>query len=296
MIGRVMAAVFLLVATLPASVTATLPGRNGDIAVGIHTCSDSSMGCGSDDWLVGLASPGGLNQRVALKWGSDPAFSPKGRLIAVSRGGIVVVRPNATPIRRITRNFEDRSPSWSPDGSRLVFSNSGGIYIVPSSGGARRLVTRHGLDPSWSRRGEIAFSADGGGIRSTDARGGSLRVLTREGHSPDWSPRGDRLVFVRKRGQNRALFISNRDGRGLRRVFVSRRRIAAPAWSPDGRVIAFILGSAPALGSGGQVYALSPAGHDVRRLVPFFCAGLCPQRGFGRSEFDSLGWQPLGRR
>jgi TolB protein len=106
--------------------------------------------------------------------------------------------------------------SASPEARRLIaFVDDGDIYVVSSDGTGRRPLTE-------------------GPARDRDIA---------------WSPDGSRLAFVREirvgvdRGDwvtRPVIYIIGVDGRGLRRL--SPRRVLfdeGPAWSPDGRQIAF---------------------------------------------------------
>jgi serine/threonine protein kinase len=107
------------------------------------------------------------------------------------------------PVRLTSGLGQSHSPSFSPDGSRIVFSggpDSRGIYVVSTfGGGARRIADGYGP----------AFSPDGGQISymgtTTDrimlvsAMGGTPRELPVK-HSvinrPRWLPDGKRLLFA----------------------------------------------------------------------------------------------------
>src|SRR2546429_4973773 len=76
----------------------------------------------------------------------DPALSPDRRFIAYVAG-----RPGRTnlfvrqvdgglPIRVVTDQGEQRFPTWSPDGERLLFASTRGIEIVPALGGVPRVL------------------------------------------------------------------------------------------------------------------------------------------------------------
>lgn len=94
----------------------------------------------------------------------DPAISPNGKLLAVTRAapsqvvGAIMVYDYATGalVRQLTNGPSDSTPVWSPDGSQLAFvrPSSGGsssIYAVSVNGrpgSARRLVAR-GRDATW---------------------------------------------------------------------------------------------------------------------------------------------------
>ena len=86
-----------------------------------------------------------------------------------------------------------RYPSISPDGSQIVFTYKGDLYIVSSSGGDARQLTfheAHDYKPVWSRDGnQIAFASDRYGnfdIFVMSPAGGAATRLTY--HSNDEQP------------------------------------------------------------------------------------------------------------
>src|SRR5438093_224983 len=141
--------------------------------------------------------------------------------------GIAVVRPDGSRLRKLTRNVRDRSPAWSPDGTRLAFERAGQIYAI-----------------------------------GVDGRG--LRQLTRRpagNGEPAWSPDSRSIAFTR-RG---ALLVMRADGTRQRRLFHARTGAAGrPSWSPDGKWIAFGLSED---GPGGSIAVISPAGGAMRYLT-----------------------------
>jgi hypothetical protein len=108
---------------------------------------------------------------------SQSAFSPNGKTIAVTgqNEGRDVLYLLDVKSRKTVRKFEIdlegiTGPSWSPDGTRLVFSgNRGGItdlYIVNVDGKDLKQLTNDvygDLQPQWSPDGRrIAFATDRG--------------------------------------------------------------------------------------------------------------------------------------
>ena len=127
---------------------------------------------GSEIWVVPAA--GGAAERVTtsahnvayagIRW------SPDGRFIACfsGDGAVQIVPVDGGPARKIVE-IEGRlrghnELAWSPDGSRLVYADGGGIWVVPAEGGVPREI-RTGVNArasnlDWSPDGEtIVFQA-----------------------------------------------------------------------------------------------------------------------------------------
>ena len=166
---------------------------------------------------------------------------------------------------------DDRDPSWSPDGKRIVFfSNRDGhaidgrltseIYVMDSDGGNQQNLTNDPHDdryPSWSPDGErIAFVSDRDGpaqyfdIYVMDSDGGNLQRLTSDPNDdrhPSWSPDGERIVFgARREGHFETkfavtyeIYVMDSDGGNLQRLTENRKNDWFPSWSPDGKRITF---------------------------------------------------------
>jgi Tol biopolymer transport system component len=131
------------------------------------------------------------------------AWSPDGHLLAYDLGSaahpergtpLVVSTTDGSHRRAVTpRRTFAIAPSWSPDGSRIVFVSAaapgdftdrdGAVEIVPADGGAPRAVSReyHGHDPVWSPEGRgVVFASNwisGQGLAQVAARPGSRVFL-----------------------------------------------------------------------------------------------------------------------
>ncbi len=94
----------------------------------------------------------------------DPAVSPDGKLLAVTRAtptdveGAIVLYDYATGrlVRQLTSGTADSGPVWSPDGSHLAFvrgamTNSPRIHTISAKGGSARQLVARGRAVTWGR-------------------------------------------------------------------------------------------------------------------------------------------------
>ena len=59
---------------------------------------------------------------------------------------------NNVRVRSVTSGRGDSQPSWSPDGTRIVFTRARSLYVVPAAGGAARRIVAAGVQPVWVSR------------------------------------------------------------------------------------------------------------------------------------------------
>jgi Tol biopolymer transport system component len=301
--------VVVLAAASPA--WATFPGRNGLLAFDAYEVNEESTDILIDNVFVGIAHiPGGPRHLFAR--GSDPAYSPNGRMVAYagpdSRKGIWLAGPDCrspnrsgpapcSRLRRLTRG-DDSSPAWSPTGKRIAFVRgaytSDRIYTVRAKGGGLRFLAR-GRAPDWSSRGALAFRGPHEELRVREP-GGRMRTLAARSSEPSWAPGGNRLAFLSedRNAERTALHTIHADGTGLvkLRQFYSYGvpywGALSPTWSPNGRWIAFIKTSEPPYT--GPVYAVRPRGGERRLLM----GGVTECRPcFDSPNLSALAWQPL---
>lgn len=188
-----------------------------------------------------------------------PWFGPDGQTLAYDDfylGKTFVMDLGAPGSQRLMGKCA--SPSFSPDGKRLVCSQSGLNYfsVFDVSDGSEVDQIYHGMNgavlPAWSPDGtEIAFSIlQGNGSASiwkVNVSGGDPVPLTTdamEDYAPAWSPDSQWIAFQSTLTSNRSeIWLMRRDGTGRRQItesgggnFWSR----GPCFSPDGQWLAFV--------------------------------------------------------
>jgi Tol biopolymer transport system component len=185
------------------------------------------------------------------------------------------------PVNLTQSTNTDLAPSWSPDGTKIVFHTfrdagiglQSEIYVMNADGsGQTNLSQSSDIDvfPTWSPDGtKIAFvrvapfSADAE-IYVMDPDGTDQTNLTNDPASSDgpaeWSPDGSKIAFGRANSEDNfgEVYVMNADGSGVMRLTNSAGGDGEPAWSPDGTRIAFSTARDGDL----QIYAMNADGSN----------------------------------
>lgn len=148
------------------------------------------------------------------------------------------------------------SQAWSPDGSRIVFSQEAGgstdLYVLNLDGGGETRLTFGGWNgyPAWSPDGRsIAFCRLEGGIFDgyydlyrVELDGSGERRLAEFGCDPAWSPDGSRIAYFSWFGPTWGLIVIDADGSHpipFSSFWGTEPSGRQPSWSPDGTWIAY---------------------------------------------------------
>ena len=198
--------------------------------------------------------------------------------------------------RKLTTSPTDEAssqPSWRPDGKGILFRRGGpgdvgSIWQMGLLGKRPRLRFAPPHDPlfaTWSpNMKRVLFAAivsplgdTDRGIFTMEAKGGRLRTLFDVAGSydsaPAWSPDGRRIAFESDADVDGANPEHDREiwtmaANGSHRVQLTHNALhdEGPAWSPDGRMLAFTSGLDD---THGDIHVMSAAGRHVRALTVF---------------------------
>ena len=188
-----------------------------------------------------------------------PAVSPDGKFVAYMQGAPgsfrIMVRQiageRATMVSGELTSGSHENPRWSPDGSQIAFEANGGVYVVPATGGAPKLLVRATTpagNVSWSPDGRRVAYADLQGLWIRDAAGGAPTQLVRGSliHSVAWSPDGRKVAYVSgnypslSNQSSAAAWVIAVAGGTPRQIAPPNLINLSPVWLPDSRGLLYI--------------------------------------------------------
>jgi Tol biopolymer transport system component len=158
-----------------------------------------------------------------------PAWSPDGKTLLYA-GEVGKIRkifrkdlPSGQDSQLTRGDSDDLQPAWSPDGKRVAFvrARQPGVKLQP---------------------GDVFGQFDDGDVWVLDLASGAESKLVEKAFNPAYSPAGDRIAVDASWVGPRRIWTLDREGHNPQQISTdTSEEVAhvAPAWSPDGKKIAF---------------------------------------------------------
>jgi hypothetical protein len=219
-----------------------------------------------------IANIDGSDQRLLYEQTRQAEFRGDGIIVANGDGAgwtsLVVMNADGSNRHPITSFTEDKQPSWSPDGVKVVHTSSQhgrrdkegnprwNLYIQDdasrqTAARALQIASYHilGRYPTWLPDGRIAFNgcqywtdnSGNCGLWAIWEDGTGVSQLTNVGNDLAVDGYGNEIVFMcDQRDGNWEIYKANNVGGGITRLTNNPGIDGLPTWSPDGKHIAFL--------------------------------------------------------
>lgn len=233
------------------------------VMVGVVICGLVSSGLGDRGKRAQAATYAGTDGVIA--YGQFMSNGPQ----------ILTVNPATREVTNLSkRNFDDMEPSFSPNGTKVLFVSDGSIYTMTPTGTSRTDLTPGATsldDPAWSANGAQIVYDNNGDIGVMKANGSAQHLITHTGgdSEPDWSPDGTLIAFYRDANGVAAVFTITPSGSRLKDLSAvtdpqHKYYDNEPAWAPDSQ---HLLVASDRAAGGNQIFEMSRTGTTVHPVT-----------------------------
>jgi Tol biopolymer transport system component len=249
---------------------------DSDVLVGLYLCShDSNTLAHARVWNVRIDKP------VIHEYSSSPhattapvteVFGSRLEIMNIEDGKRKII--HEAPVR-----FE--APNWTPDGKKLLFNESGSLYLIPVEGGNPEKLNTGSVNRN-NNDHMISFDGKMLGISShrpnLPGYGSTVYILPLAGGEPTlitdstpsylhgWSPDGKELLFVGMRqGSNKFNLykVSLKDRKETALTKIKSGHVDGPEYSPDGKWIYYNANTSGTM----QIWRMKPDGSGAEQVT-----------------------------
>lgn len=159
-----------------------------------------------------------------------------------------IIQSNGSGLRRLTQDYYDVYPAWSPDSQHIAFSRSGtgieGIFVIDLEGASTQRISENvrAYFPQWVSNDRLIF-IQRKQLLTISVQSGNAQFID-TGFSEIFAPAlsADRQHLAFTTGGDSSVYVASIDGSNVRRVESPQGSVSGypHAWHPDGSHLAVL--------------------------------------------------------